>query len=78
MWGDHLLVERLGAGGVGTVYGAIKPPIMMQAAVKILSAEAPAALVERFRQEAVALARPIIPTSFGCCTSGTTTPCPTS
>lgn len=57
MWGNYLLVERLGAGGVGVVYGAVQPPIMLPAAVKIISTEAPAPLVERFRGEAVALAR---------------------
>lgn len=56
-WGDYLIVERLGVGGVGTVYLALQPPIMLQAALKVLSPGTARPFVDRFRQEAMALAR---------------------
>ncbi len=56
--GDYLVVRRLGAGGVGSVYLALQQPIGLPAAVKLLHGE-PSSLAtpERFRQEAAALAR---------------------
>ncbi len=55
-WGDYLVVDRLGAGGMGAVYLALQWPLGLPAALKILTATSPA-LVERFQGEAAALAR---------------------
>lgn len=57
MWDAYLIVQRLGEGGVGAVYRAIQPAIMLEAALKVLSADAASPLAERFRDEAAALAR---------------------
>lgn len=57
LWDNYLLVEKLGEGGVGSVFRALQQPIMLEAALKIVSADAHTALAERFRDEAAALAR---------------------
>lgn len=58
MFGEYLVVRRLGAGGVGAVYLALQQPIGLPAALKLLHADGSAlATGERFRREAAALAR---------------------
>lgn len=66
MIGDYLVVGILGSGGFGTVYLARQQPIMMKAALKLLtrgrggergdSAADPGGLLRKFRGEAEALA----------------------
>ncbi len=60
LWGDYLIVQKLGGGGVGNVYLALQFPIGMKAALKLLdNGNGPPneALTDRFRGEAAALAR---------------------
>ncbi len=57
MAGEYRIVERLGEGAMGTVYGALHPVIGRRAAVKVihLALCADADAVERFVQEARAV-----------------------
>ncbi len=50
----YFILERLGAGGMGTVYSAYDPELDRKIAVKLLHADLP---VERLEREAHALAR---------------------
>ncbi len=57
--GNYRIVERLGDGGMGAVYRAVDEMLDREVAIKVLKPELArnAQLIERFRQEAVALAR---------------------
>jgi serine/threonine protein kinase len=57
--GSHRIVERLGEGGMGTVYRAIDLMLDREIAIKVLRSELTQQpeLVERFRVEAIALGR---------------------
>lgn len=57
--GPYHFVQRLGDGGMGTVYRATDQMLGRDVAIKVLRAdlEDQPALIERFRQEAMALAR---------------------
>lgn len=57
--GPYRFVQRLGDGGMGTVYRATDEMLGRDVAIKVLRAdlEEQPALIERFRQEAMALAR---------------------
>ena len=60
MWGEQLLVEKLGQGGMGRVYLALQMPIELKTAVKLLDErlhETESPLVDRFMGEAMALAK---------------------
>ena len=60
LWDEYLVVDRLGAGGVGTVFLALQQPIGLLAALKVLGTEhqaASAPMAERFQGEAAALAK---------------------
>jgi serine/threonine protein kinase len=57
--GNYRIVERLGDGGMGAVFRAVDEMLDREVAIKVLKPELArnAQLIERFRQEAVALAR---------------------
>ena len=57
--GNYRIVEKLGDGGMGAVYRAIDQMLDREVAIKVLRPELArnSALIERFRQEAIALAR---------------------
>lgn len=68
--GNYRVVAKIGDGGMGTVYRALDEMLDRDVALKVMKPELTrqAALHERFRQEAVALARlhhPNIATVFG-------------
>lgn len=72
LWGDYLLVSRLGQGGVGAVYLALQQPVGLRTALKVLHARhASGVLAERFAAEAQALARLIHPNIVRLLGSGT-------
>jgi serine/threonine-protein kinase len=57
--GNHRIVEKLGDGGMGSVYRAIDQMLDREVAIKVLRPELTRqpALSERFRSEAIAMAR---------------------
>jgi serine/threonine protein kinase len=57
MVGDYQIVEKIGQGGMGTVYGAKHPLIHKRAAIKVISRELShsASAIERFVREARAV-----------------------
>lgn len=57
--GNHRILEKLGDGGMGTVYRAIDQMLDREVAIKVLRPELTQqpALSERFRSEAIAMAR---------------------
>ncbi|MGQ0648413.1 MAG: serine/threonine-protein kinase, partial [Gemmatimonadaceae bacterium] len=57
--GNYRVVEKIGDGGMGTVYRAIDQMLDREVALKVMKPELSrqTALNERFRQEAIALAR---------------------
>ena len=57
--GNYRIVDRLGDGGMGAVYRAVDQMLDREVAIKVLRPELAknAALIERFRLEAIALAR---------------------
>jgi serine/threonine-protein kinase len=57
--GNYRIVDRIGDGGMGTVYRAVDRMLDREVAIKVLRADLARkdSLVERFRQEARALAR---------------------
>lgn len=59
IFGDYVVLEKLGSGGMGQVFKARHKPTGKQVALKVLSAEAVKnrRLVERFKKEAKAVAR---------------------
>jgi serine/threonine-protein kinase len=68
--GNYRILERIGDGGMGTVYRAVDEMLDREVALKVMRPELSrqAALSARFREEAIALARlhhPNIATVFG-------------
>ncbi len=59
IFGDYVVIEKLGAGGMGQVFKARHKPTEKLVALKVLSADAVKnrRLVERFKKEAKAVAR---------------------
>ncbi len=57
--GNYRIVAKLGDGGMGSVYRAVDEMLDREVAIKVLRPELAqnASLIERFRQEAIALAR---------------------
>ena len=56
--GKYRILERIGRGGMGTVYRAIDETLDRYVAVKVLNADfGDADLLKRFRAEALTLAR---------------------
>lgn len=57
--GNYRIVAKLGDGGMGSVYRAVDEMLDREVAIKVLRPELSqnASLIERFRQEAIALAR---------------------
>src|SRR5262249_55315924 len=56
--GKYRIVEQIGRGGMGTVYRAIDETLDRPVAIKMINAESiDAERMQRFRSEAVALAR---------------------
>lgn len=62
MFGDHLVVDTLGAGGFGRVYLALQVPLLMKTALKLVEVataddDEARAVLAKFEMEARALAR---------------------
>src|SRR5882762_7048441 len=57
--GSYKVLEKIGEGGMGTVYRAVDEMVERSVALKVLRTEIAqtAEVVERFRSEAIALAR---------------------
>ena len=57
--GNYKILERIGEGGMGTVYKGVDQMLEREVAVKVLRADLAhrPMIVERFRSEAVTLAR---------------------
>ena len=56
--GKYRIVDRLGRGGMGTVYRAVDETLHREVAIKVLNAELnDPDISRRFRAEAVAIAR---------------------
>jgi serine/threonine protein kinase len=59
VFGDYIVLEKIGAGGMGQVFKARHKPTRKLVAMKVLSAEAVSnrRLIERFKKEAKAIGR---------------------